>query len=221
MNLTILFSGGKDSTFAVFWALQQGHEIRLVSLMPESDSMMFHFPNVEFCRLQAQAMGLPIDFLKVKNSNELEALEAYLAKMKKKGMCEGVVSGALESEYQKQRIDGICHNIGVRSFSPLWRTGGIMLEEVTQYFEAIFTRVAAENFSDNFLGKRFDQMFLQFAAASSPSINPRLEGGEGETFVLDAPFFAKKIRLQKSEKKKDGGASWLEFNVAMLAAKKK
>ena len=34
---------------------------------------------------------------------------------------DGVVTGAVESDYQKSRIDGACHNLGLRCFSPLWR----------------------------------------------------------------------------------------------------
>ncbi|HQT44855.1 MAG TPA: TIGR00289 family protein, partial [Candidatus Micrarchaeota archaeon] len=97
MKLTILFSGGKDSVFSAFWAVSQGHEARLLSLVPESDSMMFHFPNVSFCGEQAKAMGLEIDFLTVENDNELAELESLLAKQVKSGKCDGIVAGAIES----------------------------------------------------------------------------------------------------------------------------
>ena len=87
MKLTVLFSGGKDSAFSAFWAMYQGHEVRLLSLLPESDSMMFHFPNVRHCREQAAAIGLGIDFLHVKNDNELAELEGFLSGQAAAGKC--------------------------------------------------------------------------------------------------------------------------------------
>jgi len=183
------------------------------------DSMMFHHPNVRFCALQAKAMGLRIGFLKVNNDNELAKLEKSLARMIKSGNCEAVCCGAIESEYQKQRIDGICAHLGIPSFTPVWRTKDSMLGEVVGHFNAVFTKVAAGGFSESYLGRKFDQGFLDFCAKSSPKINPHLEGGEGETFVLDAPFFASQIKVEKSEKKKDGSAGWLEFTKARLAKK--
>ncbi len=221
MKLTILFSGGKDSVFSAFWAVSQGHTTRLLSLIPESDSMMFHFPNVSFCREQAKSMGMEIDFLTVKNDNELAELESFLAKQAKSGKCDGVVAGAIESEYQKQRVELICHNLGIASFAPLWRTYDAYLSEVTGYFEAVFTRVAAGGLGPEWLGKRFDSKFVGMAKSSAMQINPSLEGGEGETFVLDAPFYSSRLEIQESRIEANGDLSTLLIGKIRAVSKKR
>ncbi len=219
MKLTVLFSGGKDSVFSAFWAVSQGHDVSLLSLIPASDSMMFHFPNVKFCKEQASSMGMKIDFLKVNNENELAELESYLSRQAKSGNCEGVVAGAIESEYQKHRIDLICHNLDIASFAPLWRTYDSYLSEVIGYLDAVFTRVAAGGLGAEMLGKRFDADFVRMAKSSSMKINPLLEGGEGETFVLDAPFYSESLSIEKSRIEKDGISGTL--NIEKLKKIKK
>ncbi len=209
MKLTVLFSGGKDSVFSAFWAMYQGHEVRLLSLVPESDSMMFHFPNVLHCGKQAAAMGLEIDFLHVKNDNELAELEGFLSGQAAKGKCEGVVAGAIESEYQKQRIEQICSRLNLASFAPLWRTYDSYISEVTEYFNAVFTRVAAGGLGAEWLGRKFDSSFVGMAKSSRLKINPSLEGGEGETFVLDAPFYSAMLEISGSAVEKEGSSATL------------
>ncbi|MBN2478495.1 TIGR00289 family protein, partial [Candidatus Micrarchaeota archaeon] len=41
MKVAVLFSGGKDSLYAVFWALFQGWDVELVSVESEEYSYMF------------------------------------------------------------------------------------------------------------------------------------------------------------------------------------
>jgi len=52
MKLATLLSGGKDSTYALYSALKQGHEIKyLVTIFPESkESWMFHHPCIELTK---------------------------------------------------------------------------------------------------------------------------------------------------------------------------
>ena len=48
MKLAALFSGGKDSTYAIYDAKKSGHEIVvLFTIQPKSDeSHLLHFPNI-------------------------------------------------------------------------------------------------------------------------------------------------------------------------------
>jgi diphthamide synthase (EF-2-diphthine--ammonia ligase) len=46
-----------------------------------------------------------------------------------------------------------------------------------------------------------------------------LEGGEGETFVLDCPLFQKRIEIVSSEKHWNGVNGYLEFLDARLVEK--
>ena len=84
------------------------------------DSYMFQTAGTELVELQAEAMGLPIIIQKTKGEKEaeLEDLETALLKAKEQYRIEGVVSGALFSTYQRDRIENICDKLGSKIFSP-------------------------------------------------------------------------------------------------------
>ena len=60
MKLAVLFSGGKDSTYAMYLAKKQGYEIScLISVVSENkNSYMFHTPSISATEVQAKAMNL-------------------------------------------------------------------------------------------------------------------------------------------------------------------
>ncbi|VVC03857.1 Diphthamide synthase [Candidatus Burarchaeum australiense] len=218
MRIASLFSGGKDSTYALFCALQQGYEAkRLITLEPEADSLMFHHPNIPLTALQAKAMGIPQTLRRTTNERELQDLKELLAGLE----IDAVVSGAVESEYQKQRIDVICEELGLHSFAPLWRKEPIsyLREMVASGLEILVTGVAAEGMDASWLGRKIDEKAIveleQLRKAKG--VHPIFEGGEGETFVTWAPFFKQRIIIERAEKKWSGGSGVLEIKKARLA----
>ena len=62
MNSAVLFSGGKDSVMALYYALNNGDDVKyLLSMKSENDeSYMFHVPNIHLTDLQAEAIGIPL-----------------------------------------------------------------------------------------------------------------------------------------------------------------
>ena len=62
MKIASLFSGGKDSVFALHWATLQGWDIRCLLSMrsQKEDSWMFHTPNIEWVHEQAKTLGIPL-----------------------------------------------------------------------------------------------------------------------------------------------------------------
>jgi len=56
MKLGVLFSGGKDSTFALHKAAEKEEVVCLITLVSENkESFMFHTPNIDVTALQAEA----------------------------------------------------------------------------------------------------------------------------------------------------------------------
>lgn len=201
MRVACLFSGGKDSVYATWIAASNAWEIeRLITMYAASDSHMFHHPNVEWCKLQAQAMQLPITFYKAREGKEQEVED--LKKTLEELEIDGVVSGALASEYQKEKIDFICEKLGLKSFAPLWHKNQkqLMRELVENGFEIIISSVSAEGLGKEWLGKKIDEKALKELEKLSEKLgfNPAFEGGEAETIVLNAPFFKKKIKIKKA-----------------------
>ncbi len=226
MKLASLFSGGKDSTHATYLMMQQGHEIKyLITIFPKrQDSWMFHHPCIELTRLQAKSMGMKQIIQKTsgEKEKELEDLEKVLAKLKNK--IDGVVSGALASQYQRQRIDDICEELGLTSLAPLWqRDQEEILREETSIFDVIITGVAADGFDESWLGRRIDNECIKELKKlhQKYKINLAFEGGEAETLVSDGPIFKKRIEIESFEKKWDNktNSGYIEVKRARLVSK--
>jgi len=206
MRTAVLFSGGKDSAYALWCAMHQGWEVvALVTMLPRSpSSWMFHFPNVRWCRLQAEALALPMVMCETEGEKEgeLEDLRSVLADLRDLYGLEGVVSGAVSSDYQRARLDRLCEDLGLRSFAPLWHKRPLdLVEEVIEAgFKPIITGVSAMGFRREGLGRALDGALLEEvrSLAGKYGVHPAFEGGEAETFVLDGPIFGRALEPVRS-----------------------
>jgi len=208
MKVAVLFSGGKDSTYAMHRAMEQGREIVcLVSLRSKNpDSYMFHVPNIDMVKEQSKAIGIPILFRSTEGikEKELKDVRNVLLEAKKKYNIEGVVSGAVASEYQRYRVETVCADLGLKSIAPLWHLDPkrYMTDFINDGFKALIVSVAADGFSKDWLGKPINLETLEDLQKLHDKFGIHIggEGGEIETFVTDGPIFKKKIEIEDAEK---------------------
>lgn len=225
MRVAALVTGGKDSVLALYRALKLGYEIRfLVTMLPQrEDSWMFHFPNIHLTELLAEAVEIPLVKAETHGikETELEDLKSLLATLD----IEGVVSGAISSRYQKERIDKICKELKLKSVAPLWKEDSIQLlkEIINLNFEVIIVGVYAYGFDQTWLGRKIDSTTLNSLIELNKRYQISLvgEGGEYETLVLDAPFFKKRIQLLRMKKIWENQSGYLLVKEAKLVDKAK
>jgi predicted ATP pyrophosphatase (TIGR00289 family) len=211
MKVAALFSGGKDSVFSIYLAQQFGWEImHLVTLQPEKqDSWMFHSINIHLTDLLAEAIGIPLlkKSTKGEKEKELDDLKEILQTLD----IDGVISGAIASEYQRTRIEKICDEIGLKSFTPLWHKNQELLlrEQVNAGFHSIIVGVFAQGFDETWLGRPIDEETINVLVnlRNKYGINMAGEGGEFETLVLNGPLFQKRLVLDEvsREWRRDSG----------------
>jgi len=172
----------------------------LITMLSENNfSYMLQRVNVEYAKLQAESMGIPHAFFKTKGEKETELVDIENA-LKENKVTE-LVTGAVASRYQGDRINAICKRLGMQHHAPLWGMDPLNeLNEVAEKMNAIITRVSAEGLDKSLLGKRIDSGVIAKLEAenSKRRINLSFEGGEAESFVLDAPLFKKPIKILKS-----------------------
>src|SRR3989338_4780390 len=154
MHVAVLYSGGKDSNFALFWAMNQGFEPILITVKGEKYSMMFHHPNIDKTKLQAKVLGIKQYFLKTDDASWHENLKKLLKRLK----VQGIVAGAVASEYQRRRIDKLGEELGTPTYTPLWHKQDELMDEILQYFETYITAVSAEGLDEKWLGKEFKEL---------------------------------------------------------------
>ena len=217
-----LFSGGKDSTLALHKAHDIGIDVDLlITIVSENkNSYMFHYPNSKFTELQAEALGKKHLFYSTKGEKEKELDD--LKKVLEENNVKTLITGATYSKYQADRINKIAKDLGIEHIAPLWHIDPLEeLEELARNYEVIVTAVAAEGLDDTFLGKRIDAELIKRLEDLSKrkGINMLFEGGEAESFVLDAPLFAKKIKIIKASTSWNGTTGIYAIEEAMLEEK--
>ncbi|MEM0008131.1 MAG: TIGR00289 family protein [Candidatus Bathyarchaeia archaeon] len=225
MRVAVLATGGKDSTLALYRVLRLGYDVKyLVSMIPlREDSWMFHYPNIHLMDLFAEAVGIPL--VKGETSGVKEAEVEDLKRLVAGLNVDGIVSGAIASNYQKARIEEICKQLKLKCLTPLWHENpaSILKEILDLNFEVIITGVYAYGFSKEWLGRKLDAEAFNALVELNKHFGVSLvgEGGEYETLVLDAPFFKKRLKIVEAEKvwRRQGG--YLLVKKAMLEAKTK
>ena len=170
---------------------------------------MFHSVNIHLTEQLSKA--LDIKFVKKstkgKKEEELKDLKFLLKNLD----VDGVISGAIASEYQRTRIEKICHELGIKSFTPIWHKDQELLlrDQVNAGFKIIIVGVSAHGFDKTWLGKTIDESCIDelVKLQEGYGINVAGEGGEFETLVLDGPLFKKKLVLDEISKewKRDNG----------------
>ena len=204
MRLAALFSGGKDSTYAIYLMEQQGHSVStLVSVIPsDPHSMVFHTPNLHLLPEMAEAMGRSMVTVRSDGTEDgdLEAMARALSLIR----VDGVVTGAIASDYQWDRINRVCERLGLRVFSPLWRKeqGALMSDLISSGVRAVVVAVMAEGLGPEWLGRPLDEGALNhlLELRRTHGVNPSGEGGEYESLVLDSPLHWKRLELIEVER---------------------
>ncbi len=224
MRLAALFSGGKDSTYAIYLMEQQGHSVtQLVSVLPaDPNSMVFHTPNLHLLPKMAEAMGRSMVTVRSDGSEEgdLEALARALGVIR----VDGVVTGAIASDYQWDRINWVCERLGLRVFSPLWRKEQEMLmrDMIASGVRAVVAAVMAEGLGPEWLGRPLDEKALLdlLELRRTRGVSPSGEGGEYESLVLDSPVHRYRIEVIEAERTTSRDQGRLTVRDAILREKR-
>ncbi len=201
MKLISSVSGGKDSVYAFWLMLQEGFEIRRwVTFVPRiKESYMLHSLNTQIVEIQAKLSGVMHKkfFVTGEKEEEIKEMLQYLKEMKESEAFEGLVCGAVMSEYQKHRFDMICEALNIPCYAPLWHKNSesLLKEIVENGFEFIVT-YGGDDFK-NWVGEKICknniEEFIDFLKDIKANISG--EGGEYETFVVKTPFWEKEIKV--------------------------
>ena len=192
MKLGVLFSGGKDSSYALYKASKTDDVVVLISIISKNkDSFMFHTP---IDNVDEQAKRLDIPLIKVETEGEkeeeLEDLKLAIKKSVDEYGIDGVVTGAVASTYQASRVQKICDELDIYCFNPLWQMDQEkLLREVTSKFKIKIVKVAADGLDSNWIGKIIDDEVISdlLKLKEKYKINVAGEGGEYESEVIEFP----------------------------------
>ncbi len=186
---------------------------------------MYHSPTIEIAKMQAKALGIRLLLIQSKGEKETELAELNRGLMLAKKMfgIEGVVSGALFSNYQRERIEKICEIHALRHFAPLWHMNQeeYLKNLVKVGVKAVITKVACLGLNEKWLGREIDLNSINELSKLNEKygVNVAGEGGEYETLVLDAPLFKEKIAIKFDKKMFGENSGEIEVTYAQLVKK--
>jgi ABC transporter with metal-binding/Fe-S-binding domain ATP-binding protein len=221
MRLAALYSGGKDSTLALYLAQQMGHDIPyLVSIIPKAgESWIFHVPNMDAVPLMAESIGIELVTAETSGSEEadMNSLRDALSGLD----VDGIIVGAVWSDYQWDRMNTVCGDLNLKVFSPLWRKNQdqILDEILSCGIRSIIVGCYADGLDESWLGREIDRK----AADELRLLRDRYgisvigEGGEYESMVLDSPMHSKPLIIIEYEKEWKRGSGTLHVRKASLS----
>jgi diphthine-ammonia ligase len=229
VKLVALYSGGKDSTFAISCAQEIGHRVAcLITMHPiADDSALFHYPNSWVTEYLADAMQIPLVGFQVSGrskEDEVNALEEAIVQAKSLYGIEGIVHGGISSNYQKQAFEQVCVRQGIAAVAPLWNSDPerYITELVNRGFHIIIAGVSTMGLDKKWLGRELDKESIAKLVSISKKcgFNLTFEGGEAETLVIDCPLYWKKLQINAATTYWDGQRGIFEIQDVALVEKK-
>ncbi len=190
----------------MYKSMKENDIVCLISIISKNkESYMFHTPNIELTKMQAECIGLPLIQKETEGEKETELsdLKDAIEDARDKFSIEGIVTGAVKSVYQTERIQKICDNVGLKCLNPLWHIDEekFLKDLVSGGFKVMISGVFAYPLDRKWLGKIIDDEVIAdlLKLREKYKVSPAGEGGEIETTVMDAPFFKKRLEIIDSK----------------------
>lgn len=226
MDVAVLFSGAKDSTFAMYKAMLDGHHVKyLVTMVPgHHDSPVFSHASADIVRLQAEALGIPLITKETSGleGEEMKDLEEALAQIKPE--IQGVVTGLLFNRDKKLKVDEVFRKLGLEHLFISWepRFDHYLEEIVKSGFHVIMTSVYGHGLNEQWLGRVIDLDAAEELERLEDKYGTHSLGEQGEfnTLVLDCPLFSRRLEITSARKEWNGVKGVYVIESAKLADKK-
>lgn len=217
MDVAIMYSGGKDSTYALDYALQKGWNIKyLLSVKPNRDDCyLFHFATVEHTKEIAKSLGFKHIYKTCKVADAKKEAEIIRKVVEKNKVDALILGGVGLQETQINSIRDSLKDLNVRVFASHegMEHGELMKEMIKKGYDIRLTQFAAEGLNIDWLGRKIDEeAFVELEKLSKRfGFHIGAEGGHWDSLVLDGPIFKNKFETAESEKVITG-----EFNGYLL-----
>ncbi|MGG1629703.1 hypothetical protein [Rossellomorea sp. NRS-1567] len=207
MKTVIAFSGGKDSTLAIY-KIQQNPEYEidslLVTLTEGFDRVSIHGVRYGMLKQQSDALGIPLREVWIPQDcpNEVyqERMEQAVSDMLGDGVTH-MVFGDIHLEDVRAYREEMLEGTGISPVFPLWGrpVGELSREFIELGFQTVLTCVDMDQLHPSFAGRVYDEAFIRDYPEETHDICG--ENGEFHTFVFDGPNFGFPIEYELGEER--------------------
>lgn len=203
-RVTISWSGGKDSAFALYNILSSGdYEVVSLHTLINADTRRvgLHGVHEKVLELQTAAIGLPLEKLYIETSDNHKSFEAVSRQFYNRCVrhhIEAVVFGDIFLEDLRQYRETLLAASGLEAIFPLWQidTRVLIDDFINTGFRTWLCSADVRYFTKVDMGRELDHDFI---AALPDTVDPCGERGEFHTLVVEGPYFKKKLSLQRGE----------------------
>ncbi|WP_127495878.1 diphthine--ammonia ligase [Paenibacillus glycanilyticus] len=208
------FSGGKDSTLALYKSMQVGEPIGLIVMMEEEGKRSrSHGMPPKLIRAQAESIGLPV-YTAAASWEDYEKEFIALLKQAKHEGAEALVTGDLDMPVQDCWHDKVTQIASLKLGMPLWQMDH--LEAVEEFVNLGFISIVVTvnlslGMKEEDLGRALTHDYIQELLARG--IDPCGEGGEFHTTVIDGPLFKHPIPVRKGSIVRNGEYAFLPLEL--------
>ena len=206
MDVAIMYSGGKDSTLAIEYALNKGYNIKyLLSVKPNrTDCYLFHFATVEHTKELADILGLKHILINCDAADPVKEAELVKNVVLKEDKVNGLILGGIGLQLtqlgslQKALMP---YNIEVYAAHAGSDHETLFREMLDKGYEILISQVASDGLI-KWLGKTITKENFEDLKKDSIKYGFHLgfEGGFADSLVIDGPIFNKKLEILDSEK---------------------
>ena len=208
MKVAILFSGGKDSTYAIHKAKEEGWDIRyLLSVKPtRKDCFLFHFATVEHTPFLAQQLdirhiltGCDVADPKL----EADIVKKIVVEQQKEDPVDAVILGGtgLQETQLRSIKEALAPDIDVFAAHADMDHEEVVRDMLAQGYSFVISQVASDGLM-SWLGKKItkDNYDALVQDANKFGFHVGFEGGYADTFVVEGPLYSKALELRNVTK---------------------
>ncbi len=208
------WSGGKDSSLALYRAIQMGGRPKYLLNMLREDGKRSRSHGLNLNTLQKLAHSLEIPL--ITRSTTWDDYEknyiAVLQELKKQEVYFGVF-GDIDIEENRKWVEYVCSIVKINPLLPLWKKSRkkLLHELFDLGFKATIIVVKADKLNKKFLGKILNNEII--VKLEKLGIDISGETGEYHTIVTNGPIFSHPLIIKKKKIIQKNGYFILDIDV--------
>lgn len=206
------FSGGKDSTLALYKMIQKGYTpvALLTTVKKNQNESWTHGLNHNLLNQVSESLEIPLLKAECDICDYEKTFEKMLLVAKDMGATICAYGDIDIDDHKKWDVDR-CEATNMKAMFPLWQGNReeLVYEFIESGFTTIINKVNLNNLGEEFLGKKLTKEVV--SDIKKTGSDPCGENGEYHTFVIDGPLFKKKIDFKLSEKIVENGYGHLHI----------
>lgn len=204
MKAYMNWSGGKDSSLALYHVLQTGVpsvDLLFTNVNAVHNRISMHGVRRELLQAQAAAIGLPLVTAELPEQPSMADYEAEMAasvaKLKERGYTTAVFGDIFLEDLKKYREEQLA-KVGVNCVFPIWKrsTKELMQAFLDAGFKAIIVCINGAYLDESFCGRLIDESFVNDLPYGVDICG---ENGEYHSFVFDGPIFKYPVPFKSGE----------------------